>query len=298
MQSMVAPYGRVGGGGGVRQLPQAGNNNCVYVGNLSWNVDWKDLKDLFKEVGHVVRADVLTEPITGRSKGCGTVEFQNAAAAQRAIDSLNDMILKGRPIFVREDRERSQDHGYRGNENTYKRSPLTIGRRVYVGNLAWGVVWQDLKDHFKQAGNVTRADVMTERGASGGRSLGCGIVEFSTPEEAQVAISSLNDTELKGRLIFVREDREQTDKHQGKPLPKESKGNPKAVFVGQLDGSVTQEDLTGLFSSIGTLLDVNITGRGYAIVTYESPAMAALAIEKLNHSELRGRAILVREDKG
>jgi RNA recognition motif-containing protein len=41
-----------------------------------------------------------------------------------------------------------------------------------------------------------------------GRSKGCGLVEFSTPEEAQRAIAELNDTELMGRMIFVREDRE------------------------------------------------------------------------------------------
>lgn len=41
-----------------------------------------------------------------------------------------------------------------------------------------------------------------------GRSKGCGIVEYRTPMEAQTAINTLLDTELKGRLIFVREDRE------------------------------------------------------------------------------------------
>lgn len=41
-----------------------------------------------------------------------------------------------------------------------------------------------------------------------GRSKGCGIVEYRTPAEAQEAINTLLDTELKGRLIFVREDRE------------------------------------------------------------------------------------------
>jgi RNA recognition motif-containing protein len=41
-----------------------------------------------------------------------------------------------------------------------------------------------------------------------GRSKGCGLVEFSTQEEADKAIAELNNTELEGRLIFVREDRE------------------------------------------------------------------------------------------
>ena len=39
--------------------------------------------------------------------------------------------------------------------------------------------------------------------------LGCGIVEFNSPIDAQRAVQMLNDTELKGRLIFVREDREE-----------------------------------------------------------------------------------------
>ncbi|CEL97671.1 unnamed protein product [Vitrella brassicaformis CCMP3155] len=77
--------------------------------------------------------------------------------------------------------------------------------RVYVGNLAWGVKWQDLKDHMGSAGTVVRSDVFED---AVGRSKGCGVVEYANPEDAQKAIETLNDTELFGRLIFVREDRE------------------------------------------------------------------------------------------
>lgn len=51
-------------------------------------------------------------------------------------------------------------------------------------------------------GDVIRADVMTDQG---GRSRGCGIVEFANPEQAAQAMEQLNNSELKGRMIFVRE---------------------------------------------------------------------------------------------
>merc|ERR1712087_329858 len=79
------------------------------------------------------------------------------------------------------------------------------GKRVFVSNLAWETSWQDLKDHFKQSGNVVYADVMK----SGERSKGCGIVEFDTPEEASQAIADLNESILQDRAILVREDREE-----------------------------------------------------------------------------------------
>ena len=52
------------------------------------------------------------------------------------------------------------------------------------------------------AGDVKHAEVFAD---FNGRSKGCGIVEYSNPEDAQRAIAELNDTELEGRKIFVRE---------------------------------------------------------------------------------------------
>ena len=82
------------------------------------------------------------------------------------------------------------------------------GKRVYVGNISWEAQWQELKDHMRgpnQDLNVTHADIMPE---ANGRSKGCAIVEYATVRDAQRAIAELNDTDLMGRLIFVREDRE------------------------------------------------------------------------------------------
>ena len=71
-----------------------------------------------RSVGEVVFAEVMQENGTGRSKGCGVCEFKNEQDAQKAIAELNDTDLKGRMIFVREDRESNTGNGQqqRGNQ--------------------------------------------------------------------------------------------------------------------------------------------------------------------------------------
>jgi RNA recognition motif-containing protein len=81
------------------------------------------------------------------------------------------------------------------------------GRKVFVANLNYQTEWQHLKDHFKSIGNVTYANVMRDGPGDRARSKGCGIVEFESPSDAQAAISQLNESELDGRNILVREDR-------------------------------------------------------------------------------------------
>jgi RNA recognition motif-containing protein len=205
----------------------------VYVGNLAWEVTSPDLLEHFKAFGlEVTNGNVLTSP-DGRSKGCGIVELTSPEAVNEAIQKLNDTDLKGRQIFVREDRGgrtgggasgggggygrggygferggrgRGRTGSYGGRRiNNFSTNENAKDRRVYVGNLSWEVAWQDLKDHMLEAGDVVRAEVIKE---PSGRSKGCGIVEFATDEGAKKAIATLTDTELKGRRIFVREDRE------------------------------------------------------------------------------------------
>ena len=76
--------------------------------------------------------------------------------------------------------------------------------RVFVQGIPDGASWQDLKDHFKQAGNVVFAsvsvDVMT------GKSKGHGIVQYETSDMAQNAIHTMRDYPLNGSPLYVRED--------------------------------------------------------------------------------------------
>merc|ERR1719454_1849676 len=75
--------------------------------------------------------------------------------------------------------------------------------RVFVGNLDYSVTWQELKDHMREVGEVVFAEVMTEGGVKGGRSKGCGLVQFATLGAAQRAVKRLHDSMLNGRPILV-----------------------------------------------------------------------------------------------
>ena len=78
-----------------------------------------------------------------------------------------------------------------------------MGRRLYVGNLAWTVTDQDLQDVFSEAGKVDSSQVIIDRATN--RSRGFGFVEMASDEAAEVAIKSLNGRDIKGRPIRVNE---------------------------------------------------------------------------------------------
>ncbi|MFZ5434266.1 MAG: RNA recognition motif domain-containing protein [Calditrichota bacterium] len=80
----------------------------IYVGNLPYTVTEDDLRAAFEAHGAVDRASVITDRMTGRSKGFGFVEMPNEAEAREAITKMNETDLKGRNILVNEARPQSE----------------------------------------------------------------------------------------------------------------------------------------------------------------------------------------------
>jgi cold-inducible RNA-binding protein len=76
-------------------------------------------------------------------------------------------------------------------------------RKLFVGNLSWGVTDESLRAAFERFGEVTEARVIRDRET--GRSRGFGFVSFADNEKAAEAISGLDGSELDGRPIKVSE---------------------------------------------------------------------------------------------
>jgi RNA recognition motif-containing protein len=78
-----------------------------------------------------------------------------------------------------------------------------MGRKLYVGNLGYGVSNSDLEQMFSQHGTVDSAQVIEDR--STGQSKGFGFVEMGSDAEAQAAITALNGQDHDGRALTVNE---------------------------------------------------------------------------------------------
>jgi RNA recognition motif-containing protein len=78
----------------------------IFVNNLAYQVEDKEIRDLFAAFGEVRRAAVVKDRETGQSRGFAFVDMPNAAEAQRAIGELNGQPLQGRNMAVSEARPR------------------------------------------------------------------------------------------------------------------------------------------------------------------------------------------------
>jgi len=311
----------------------------VFVGNLSWRTSWQNLKDKMRDAGTVRFADVFymrgTKGRRARSKGCGVVEFETPEMADKAIAELNECELDGRKIFVQKDNKAGEPRRRRtpkprredggdgagassspkkergGDDKPRRKREKTEGanpKRVYVGNLAWRTSWQTLKDHMRTAGEVAFVDVFE---TYNGRSRGCALVEYETEEDAKNAIEKMNDTELEGRTIFVREDRDkkpkedaQKDGDAGSVASENSGASDDGVrlYVGNLSFTTKSEELEKLFGDFScSKVDIkkgkNGRSKGFAICTFDSQENAKKAIEKYHDTEVDGRFVTVREDR-
>ncbi|MCH2478794.1 MAG: RNA-binding protein [Gammaproteobacteria bacterium] len=78
----------------------------IYVGNIAWSMTEDELEALFAEHGAVTSANIITDKYSGRSRGFGFVEMEDDAAAEAAIEALNETEHSGRALRVNQAKPR------------------------------------------------------------------------------------------------------------------------------------------------------------------------------------------------
>ena len=80
----------------------------IYVGNLNYRTEEQELNTLFSEYGAVGSVQIIKDKFSGRSKGFAFVEMEDEAAAQKAIDALNDQDFMERKLAVNKARPKTE----------------------------------------------------------------------------------------------------------------------------------------------------------------------------------------------
>jgi len=180
----------------------------IIVKNLSYNTSEDQLSKFFSKYGKIESFKLLTDKMTGKSRGLGFIEFETRAEAKKAIQDAANLCLDGRNLTVAFSNENRPDGGQRGGQDS-GRKPFgggggsggadTSGNTIFVGNLSFTSNEDSVKEFFSQCGNVVAVRLAKDQE---GKLKGFCHVEFDSNEAVKSALAFAGQ-DLDGRAIRV-----------------------------------------------------------------------------------------------
>ncbi|XP_075033052.1 polyadenylate-binding protein 1-like isoform X1 [Mixophyes fleayi] len=262
-------------------LRKSGVGN-VFIKNLDESIDNKALYDTFSAFGNILSCKVVCDE--NGSRGYGFVHFETQEAANRAIQTMNGMLLNDRKVFVghfKSRRERELEYGAKVMEFT----------NVYIKNFGEEMDDVKLKEIFSSFGSTLSVKVMMD---DSGRSRGFGFVNFGNHEEAQKAVAEMNGKEINGRMVYVgraqkRIERQSELKRRFEQIKQERISRYQGVnlYVKNLDDGIDDDRLRKEFSPYGTITSAKVMtdgghSKGFGFVCFSSPEEATKAVTEMN----------------
>uniref|UniRef100_A0A8C7FK25 Polyadenylate-binding protein n=1 Tax=Oncorhynchus kisutch TaxID=8019 RepID=A0A8C7FK25_ONCKI len=219
------------------------------------------------------------------SKGYGFVHFETQEAANRAIDTMNGMLLNDRKVFVghfKSHKERQAEFGAKAMKFT----------NVYIKNFGDDYSDEKLQEVFSAFGRTLSVRVMMDER---GRSRGFGFVNYENHEDAQRAVEEMNGKELvPGRVLYVgraqkRMERQGELKRKFELIKQERIHRYQGVnlYVKNLDDGLDDEKLRKEFAPYGTITSAKVMtdgghSKGFGFVCFSSPEEATKAVTEMN----------------
>ncbi|KAM9737284.1 polyadenylate-binding protein 1b [Menidia menidia] len=251
----------------------------LYVGDLHQDVTEAMLYEKFSPAGAILSIRVCRDMITRRSLGYAYVNFQQPADAERALDTMNFDVIKGRPVRIMwSQRDPSLRKSGVGN--------------IFIKNLDKSIDNKALYDTFSAFGNILSCKVVCDENGS----KGYGFVHFETQEAAERAIEKMNGMLLNDRKVFVG--RFKSRKEREAELGARAKEFTN-VYIKNFGEEMDDEKLRELFSKYGNAMSIRVMtddsgkSRGFGFVSFERHEDAQKAVDEMNGKEMNGKLIYV-----
>merc|ERR1711937_288229 len=253
----------------------------LYVGDLAKDVTEAMLFEKFSSAGPVLSIRVCRDMISRMSLGYAYVNFQQPADAERALDTMNFDVLKGKPIRIM----------WSQRYPSLRRSGVG---NVFIKNLDKTIDNKAMYDTFSAFGNILSCKVAQD---ASGDSKGYGFVHFETEEAALQAIDKVNGMLLNDKKVFVgrfvpRKEREIELGEKAKRFTN--------VYVKNFNEAMTEEDLSKMFEKFGKITSLKLMksdedekNKGFGFVSFEDAETAESACAELNGTEVNGKTIYV-----
>nr|XP_006636038.1 PREDICTED: LOW QUALITY PROTEIN: polyadenylate-binding protein 1 [Lepisosteus oculatus] len=251
----------------------------LYVGDLHPDVTEAMLYEKFSPAGPILSIRVCRDMITRRSLGYAYVNFQQPADAERALDTMNFDVIKGKPVRIMwSQRDPSLRKSGVGN--------------IFIKNLDKSIDNKALYDTFSAFGNILSCKVVCDENGS----KGYGFVHFETQEAAERAIEKMNGMLLNDRKVFVG--RFKSRKEREAELGARAKEFTN-VYIKNFGEDMDDEKLKEIFGKYGPALSIRVMtddsgkSKGFGFVSFERHEDAQKAVDDMNGKEINGKQIYV-----
>ncbi|XP_062854664.1 polyadenylate-binding protein 1-like isoform X2 [Trichomycterus rosablanca] len=245
------------------------------------------------------------------SKGYGFVHFETQEAANRAIGTMNGMLLNDRkvkeagkeqecssaPVSPLWDKCQLFTFRFVGHFKSRKEREAEYGAKameftnVYIKNFGEDFDSEKLRGIFSEYGKTLSVRVMTDEK---GQSRGFGFVNFENHEDAQKAVAGMNGKEMNGRILYVgraqkRLERQSELKRKFEQIKQERLNRYQGVnlYVKNLDDGIDDDKLRKEFAPYGTITSAKVMtegghSKGFGFVCFSSPEEATKAVTEMN----------------
>ncbi|KAF4999721.1 hypothetical protein FGRMN_2286 [Fusarium graminum] len=290
---------------------ESGHDLTVYIANYPPAADQKYIRDIFQDCGEILSLRWPSLKVNTHRRFC-YISFRDRDASAKAVRK-EGTILEGRYKLLAKYSD--------PNHKKSREGALAEGREIHINNLDRSATEASLREVFSKYGDVTRVNVPQ---TLSGKNKGFAFVDFATKEQAEKAVSEMNNTKFRSQILEVSLSRESkikpasktiiADNARGSPAPpsRDAEGDEtmhdspsdtqakptvddisaRTIALMGLPDTVNNARIHALVEPFGAIVKmIVLPGNGGAKIEFADAATAGKASLKLNSMEFEGHKL-------